>query len=308
MSWREDPELREELSPGRDSLRASEGVGRLDGAPEEATETCGSRRDSIAEAWPGRHGVGHAPARTPDLVRTGGIHWRRRSRGRSLVSPFCRSGSVPWHKESIAPWTRRGHRRPGANRASSCVHAGVRMRASDAAVSRERRRPRTPGTPSMIVPTTRASPICPAPRSNRSRSRTARSPVLPTSIEPSSCSRWLTQAVPAVNAASASIEVEPFAPGRNGVASRRDAAVDAGDRDLHLEERVGASRRSSRSPSRGRAGREQRTRTGTARSPARGRGTGSSGRSIWPSWIGPQRLGVGDHVEFAGTARCRPGG
>src|SRR5262249_50365055 len=70
-------------------------------------------------------------------------------------------------------------------------------------------------TPSTIVTSTCASAISPAGWPNRARSSRTRSARLPTSIEPVSCSPWLTYAEPMVAAASA--VARPIrSDGRNG--------------------------------------------------------------------------------------------
>ena len=101
----------------------------------------------------------------------------------------------PWRRESIHPGADTAHRRPAPNR-----HRHPSM-----GVSRRGGRPRGPATPSMNVATTRASPIAPAARSNRSRSRTDEVGGLADLERADLGSRWLTQAVPTVNAASASM-------------------------------------------------------------------------------------------------------
>ena len=137
--------------------------------------------------------------------------------------------------------------------------------------------------PSMNVATTRAWPMAPAPRSNRSRSRTARSAVLPDLdraedglevVDPGTARREGRQGV---------VELEPLIGQERGTAAV--LVADPRDRHLHLTQRIG-----------GRDGP-----VGAHRQPRPGREQGSEG--VLPR--GPLRSEEGDrelvHLRFVGA-------
>ncbi len=212
-----------------------------------------------------------------------------------------------------------GHHRPAPCRqpptsgAESHRHASMphetpraRTRSDERAALSPRARPASwTATPSTNVATTRASPISPAARSNRSRSSTTRSADLPTSIEPTSASRWLTHAEPSVNAARASSS--PIrSSGRNGGFSPAMHVADPVDRDLDLEQWDRRWTRSSPSPSPAapRHAAASRTDRPGRRAPARGRG--GSGARADPRGR-PSRPGRWPPRRAPGSARRRPG-
>ena len=261
-----------EVSPHRDSRELGT-TGSLLGAEELRSLRCPTR--SAAEGFAARSArpldcasVRHKVARCEltYMIATAFT-------GSSLLSA---PGTVPWRKRSIAPREPSQHRHPASNRhrhPSMPAAERVSPRASGASWT---------GMPSMNVATTRASPMAPAPRSNRSRSRTTRSAALPTSREPTSSSRWLTKAEPVGERRERVDQVQPLV-GQEWRIARHVVVGDPVDGHLHLEQRVGASRRPVGAHRERRAGRQQRAERvlPAVRSGPR---SGIVRSSIWASW------------------------
>ena len=177
--------LREGSAPVRVVFELREDQGRTDRVP--TTLAGGSRPpDAIRSRRLGLAGVGQAVAERLRSSRYSKCSLTCEDRvGVHVVSPFCCPDRFRCARRA-SPRAARRTPTSDPNPASSSVHARGRP------LSRRARESSNTGTPPTNVPTTRASPIGPAPRSNRSRSMTARSASLPISIVPVSSSRWLT--------------------------------------------------------------------------------------------------------------------
>ena len=219
----------------------------------------------------------------------------------------CLLSAAPCHpvrNRSIA--SRPGPRPPTsvAEPASSSVHA--RSAHAAAGLSPRARRPRRPATPSTNVPTTRASPIAPGAAVEQVAVEHGQVGQL-ADLERAGLVEVVDVGGAGRERGQRVDELEPLV-GQERPRARRGCSCQTRSTASSISS-SGFGRRDApvRAHGEDRAGRPQRAER-VLPAPAVARGTGWSGSSIWPSWHGPQRLGVGGHVERRGSARCRRGG